>query len=112
MRKSGNQILVLGCSLFLVIGTRGYGQSALPSVRSTATETADTSAAVTPATKPSANPQSAGRIAVGVKASMLGAGFEVAARLTQRTNLRGGFNMISYSRTFNKDGIAYDGTLG
>jgi hypothetical protein len=112
MRKSVNQILVLGCSLFLVIGTRGYGQSAVPSVRSTATETADTSAAVTPATKPNANPQSAGRIAVGVKVSMLGAGFEVAARLTQRTNLRGGFNMISYSRTFNKDGIAYAGTLG
>jgi hypothetical protein len=25
MRKSVNQILVLGCSLFLVIGTLGYG---------------------------------------------------------------------------------------
>jgi hypothetical protein len=112
MQKSVSQMLVVGCSLFLAMGTRGYGQSGVAAVPSTAGETAVTSAAVTPATNPSANSQSARGIGVGVKVSMLGAGIEVATRVTQRTNLRGGFNMISYSRTFNKDGIAYDGTLG
>jgi hypothetical protein len=112
MQKSVSQMLVLGCSLFLVIGTLGYGQSVAPSALSTASETAGTSAAVTPATDASANSRSVRRIGLGVKVSMLGAGIEVATRVTQRTNLRGGFNMISYSRTFNKDGIAYGGTLG
>ena len=50
-------------------------------------------------------------VGIGVKASLLGGGFEVAARVTHRTNLRAGFNVFSYSRTFNKDGVAYDGQL-
>jgi hypothetical protein len=49
---------------------------------------------------------------MGVKVSLLGAGIEVATPITHRTNLRAGFNMFTYSRAFNKDGIAYDGTLG
>jgi len=47
----------------------------------------------------------------GVKVSTLGVGAEVAARVLWRANLRGGFNVLGYSRTFNKDGISYGGHL-
>ncbi len=47
----------------------------------------------------------------GVKVSALGVGVEVAGRVTRRTNVRAGFNILGYSRTFNKDGIPYDGHL-
>ena len=47
----------------------------------------------------------------GVKVSTLGVGAEVAARVLWRANLRAGFNVLGYSRTFNKDGISYDGHL-
>jgi hypothetical protein len=52
-----------------------------------------------------------GSFGIGAKASLLGGGFEAAARVTPRTNVRAGFNMISYSRGFNKDGVPYDGQL-
>src|SRR5579864_624425 len=51
------------------------------------------------------------RLGVAVKASLLGAGIEAATPLTPRSNLRAGFNMFSYDRGFNKDGVAYDGQL-
>jgi hypothetical protein len=51
------------------------------------------------------------RFGIGVKGSLLGGGVEGAVRVSHRTNLRAGFNMFSYSRGFNKDGIAYDGQL-
>jgi hypothetical protein len=56
--------------------------------------------------------QDSGSFGIGVKGSLLGGGVEAAARVSHRTNLRAGFNMISYSRTFNKDGVAYDGQFG
>ena len=46
-----------------------------------------------------------------MKVSTLGGGAEVAVRVTHRTNIRAGFNIITYSRGFNKDGIAYNGQL-
>ena len=52
-----------------------------------------------------------GRVGIGVKVSLLGAGAEAAFRVTHRTNVRAGFNMINYSRTFDKDGISYGGQL-
>jgi len=52
-----------------------------------------------------------GNFGIGVKASLLGGGIEAAARVNQRTNVRAGFNMISYSRGFNKDGVPYSGQL-
>jgi hypothetical protein len=52
-----------------------------------------------------------GTVGVGVKVSTLGAGAEAAVRVTHRTNLRAGFNVIEYSRGFNKDGVAYNGQL-
>ena len=52
-----------------------------------------------------------GSFGIGAKASLLGGGIEAEARVTHRTNVRAGFNMISYSRGFNKDGVPYDGQL-
>ncbi len=54
---------------------------------------------------------SGGRVGVGVKMSMLGAGIEVATPVTHRTNVRAGFNMIQYSRTFHNDTNIYGGQL-
>ena len=51
------------------------------------------------------------RFGIGVKGSFLGGGAEAAARVTHHINVRGGFNMFDYSRTFNKDGVAYGGQL-
>lgn len=50
-------------------------------------------------------------IGVAVKASSLGAGVEAATPLTTHSNVRAGFNMFSYDRGFNKDGVAYAGQL-
>lgn len=52
-----------------------------------------------------------GRIGVGVKISLLGAGVEVATPVTYRTNVRVGFNAFSYSRGFSNDGINYNASL-
>jgi hypothetical protein len=48
-------------------------------------------------------------LAVGV--STLGAAIQAATALTEHSNLRGGFNYFKYSAGFNKDGVAYNGTL-
>jgi hypothetical protein len=50
-------------------------------------------------------------LGVGVKASLLGAGAEAATPLAGRLNLRGGFNLFGYDRTFHKDGVTYAGQL-
>lgn len=52
-----------------------------------------------------------GHFGVGVKVGLLGAGAEVAARVTHRSNVRAGFNVLGYSRNFSKDGVNYDGHL-
>lgn len=52
-----------------------------------------------------------GRFGLGVKAGLLGVGAEIGARVAHRVNVRGGFNVMGYSRTFNKDGVAYAGHL-
>jgi len=48
---------------------------------------------------------------IGVKASLLGVGAEVATRVTHHSNVRAGFNILGYSRGFSKDGIDYNGHL-
>jgi hypothetical protein len=53
----------------------------------------------------------AGLIGVGVRLSTLGAGGEVAVSLTEKMNVRGGFNFFQYNRGFNHDGITYKGQL-
>ncbi len=52
-----------------------------------------------------------GRYAFAVKASMLGVGAEVATRVTHRSNLRAGYNVMGYSASFDKDGATYSGHL-
>ena len=42
---------------------------------------------------------------------MFGIGGEVAVRVNHHSNVRAGFNAISYSRNFDKDGISYAGQL-
>lgn len=51
------------------------------------------------------------RIGIGVKISTLGAGIEAATPLAGKFNLRGGFNMLRYSRPITNDGIHYEGQL-
>lgn len=48
---------------------------------------------------------------VGLTAGSLGAGIQGAVSVTRYSNVRGGFNDFSYSDTFTKDGITYNGTL-
>ena len=61
------------------------------------------------------SPQSArresGLAGVGIRLSTLGAGAEVGVFLSNRLNLRGGFNIFQYNRGFNHDGITYKGQL-
>jgi len=52
-----------------------------------------------------------GEVGIAIKGSLLGGGVEAAARVTHRTNIRGGFNYFSYDRGFSKDGIPYGGQL-
>jgi hypothetical protein len=51
------------------------------------------------------------RFGAGVKASTLGAGIDVAAAVTRKSNVRVGFNAFSYNDTFSKDGINYGANL-
>jgi hypothetical protein len=50
-------------------------------------------------------------VGVSIKASLLGGGMEAATPLTRRINLRGGFNVFGYDRSFHKDGVDYAGQL-
>jgi hypothetical protein len=51
------------------------------------------------------------RIGIGVKASTLGVGVEVATPLAGKFNLRGGFNMFRFNKAITNNGIQYDGQL-
>src|SRR5271165_239809 len=99
MEKSVRHFAFLACSL-LLMGSVTYAQS----------NPNDQPAPPAPAPKAVSNGDSA-RFGIGIKASLLGGGVEVAARLTHRTNVRAGFNLLSVTDYFNKDGIAYDGKL-
>jgi hypothetical protein len=70
-----------------------------------------TLAAQPAAPPPPPNGDRAARIGIGVKLSLLGIGVEVATPLSRRFNLRGGANFLNYNRSFNNDGIHYDGQL-
>ena len=52
-----------------------------------------------------------GHVGAGVRLSTLGAGAEAAVSLTNRLNVRGGFNIFQYRRGFSHDGITYKGQL-
>jgi len=89
------------CSLMIFTSVAGIAQS---------TQTESESPAAPSPSHSEWNGES-GMVGVGVKFSLLGAGAEVAVRVSHRSNVRAGFNMITYDRTFNKDGISYDGQI-
>ena len=60
---------------------------------------------------PHASQGDAGHVGAGVRLSTLGAGAQAAVSLTNRLNLRGGFNLFQYGRGFTHDGIIYKGQL-
>src|SRR5882672_4036488 len=51
------------------------------------------------------------RIGIGAKVSTLGIGVEGAMKVTDRSNVRVGFNFFNYSRNYSKRGINYNGEL-
>lgn len=73
--------------------------------------TAANSTADAPPPHPHSSEGDTGHVGVGVRLSTLGAGAEAAVSLTNRLNLRGGFNLFQYSRGFSHDGITYKGQL-
>lgn len=76
-----------------------------------AEKTAWNDAADVPAPQQSAKKGEAGLIGAEVRLSTLGAGAEVGVSLSNRLNVRGGFNIFQYSRSFGHDGITYKGQL-
>lgn len=106
MRKTVWRILLVGCSFFVAMNMRGYGQAGAP-----ADPSATAAAAETAAPRQTASAVKEGWFGVGVKASTEGGGVELAIPVARHFNVRGGFNMIRYSRTFDKDGVAYGGQL-
>jgi len=96
------QFGIFACSVLFVVSTYGQSASLADSPHATPTPVAASS---------HHSSDNSGNFGIGVKASLLGGGVEGAVRVTQRTNIRAGFNMFSYSRGFNKDGIAYNGQL-
>ena len=94
------------CGLMLALGcTMAHAGESGPGAGQPAVEPSRSS---TPSDK---TVQDQGTMGLGVKASMLGVGAEVATRVTHRSNLRAGFNIMGYSRSFDKDGATYDGHL-
>jgi hypothetical protein len=55
--------------------------------------------------------RSTSKVGIGIKFSTLGAGIEAATPLTEKLNLRGGFNIFRYSRGITNNGIQYTGDL-
>ena len=51
------------------------------------------------------------RFGIGVTVGTMGIGVKAGVALTNRINVRGGFNTFSYTGTFSKDGADYSATL-
>jgi hypothetical protein len=80
-----------------------------PAYSSSATQSSTAAPSVIPAWGDSNRPFST--VGAGLSVSSLGVGIVAATPLSLRTNLRAGFNMLGYSRSFQADGIDYDGVL-
>jgi hypothetical protein len=50
-------------------------------------------------------------VGIGANASTLGIGAEAGVALGPKFNVRGGFHIFNYDRSFTRDGIHYDGTV-
>lgn len=103
--------VIVVCSLMLVLSCTfalAADSDAQPTVQAAAQPAVQPSTTSDPSGGPTADQGKAG---FAVKASLLGVGAEVAVRATHRTNIRAGFNVLGYSRTFDKDGVSYNGHL-
>jgi hypothetical protein len=93
-------IFVVHCTLLAVSWSCASGQSSPSNAQPVSTNKA-----------PVETTDENGRVGAAVKFSTYGGGGEVAVSVTHRTNVRAGFNVISYSRGFDKDGIHYSGQV-
>ena len=110
MRKSVKGFIVFGLGCLLMINTRGFGQS--KALNDSSSSLSGTATSVSAGAKAAPSPQSRARFGVAAKFSLLGGGLEAAGRVSERTNVRAGFNMFSYSGlTFDHDSVSYKGTL-
>ena len=94
---------VFCCGLIVSTYISGFGQSAQQGPELPATPA--------PHSSQSNGSTDSGRVGIGVKISLFGPGVEGAVRVTHYTNVRAGFNMFTYDRTFDKDGVSYAGQL-
>ena len=90
---------VITCSLLAITWTSVLAQSTPPNTASSARNSSAESA------------EEIGQVGAAVRLSTYGAGGELAVSVTHRTNVRAGFNIISYNRGFDKDGINYSGQV-
>lgn len=107
MQKSSRAVVVLGLLIYLSVYANCFGQSSAVAASSSG-RAAGTGTSIGVAPRANAS----GRFGMGVKVSLLGGGVEAAARVTHRTNIRGGFNMLTYNNiTFQQDNVSYAGKL-
>jgi hypothetical protein len=106
-------VLLLGVSLL----STAFAADASGNPAASANAAAPQNSYSTPAqvqTPQSAKPgvfESAGKIGLGVKISLLGVGVEAAVPVMSHANLRAGFNFFNYDRTLSQDGVTYAGKL-
>lgn len=99
------------CSLLTTTCLAGFGQSATTASETSVVSDASAAAVVQAPSTSSAKSTDSGSVGAAVKVSLLGIGGEAAVGVTHRSNVRAGFNMISYNRGFDKDGVSYQGQL-
>ena len=99
------------CSLLGTTCLAGFGQLAATPAEPPNVSEASAAAVVETPSASSAKSSDSGKVGAAVKVSLLGIGGEAAVRVTHRSNVRAGFNMISYNRGFDKDGVSYKGQL-
>lgn len=110
--------LVATAALVLGVMTpaRGYAQG--PSLSSSASESVVVSSSIAPAPdavsiveQGASLSTGSGGAGIGVKVGTLGIGVQGAVAVAKRVNVRGGFNVFSYSHTFDQSGASIDGSL-
>lgn len=104
----------------LVLGVMSPGQSYAqsPSLSSSASESVVVSSSTAPAPdalsimeQGASLSTGSGGAGIGVKVGTLGVGIQGAVAVAKRVNVRGGFNVFSYSHTFDQSGASIDGSL-
>jgi hypothetical protein len=106
LRKLSTCVVVLAC-LFAFLPSLCFGQTERALVSTNAD--LSTPAIPEPATIARPSDSEGSRVGVGVKISTLGIGGEVAVRLADRLNVRGGVSGFGLSHNLSSDGINYAG---